>query len=307
MGSQLKNGCPLFLNIKKMKTIILLTCLLKLFTIEVKCQTQPDTLSYESKDASKVVKITLNDNSVLFGMIMDQNDSLIVFKTISGVQLAFNPIIIKETEFLKGDVHDGKYFRYDPSSSRLFFSSTARTPKAGSGYFSVYELLFPFISIAATDFFVINAGVSIVPGASDQLVFLSPKIRFYNSNSFCAAGGVLYINIPDDLDDAFLGYGVVTIGNQRSGLTVGYGTNLSNKSDNLSGLLILGGDVQISNSVKLISENYFPVGDADNEVIYSFGIRFFGENLSADLGLFGVTGESDGWPFLPWVGFSYNF
>ena len=290
-----------------MKTTIILTFLITLYTIRVNSQIQPDTLSYEPKDTLKVVKVTLNDNSVLFGKIVDQTDSLIVFNTISGIVLTFDPEIIKEIEYLKGQISDGKYFRYDPSGSRLFFTATARTPKAGSGYFSVYELLFPFISIAATDFFVINAGVSIIPGASDQLIFLSPKIRFINSNSFCAAGGVLYINIPDDLDDAILGYGVVTIGNQRSGLTVGYGTNISDKGDGLNGLLILGGDVQLSNSVKLISENFFPIGNSGSEVIYSFGIRFFGENISADLGFFGVTGQTDGWPFLPWVGFSYNF
>ncbi len=71
--------------------------------------------------------------------------------------------------------------------------------------------------------------------------------------------------------------------------------------------LILGGDVQLSNSVKLISENYIPIGTEDGSLLYSFGIRFFGDNLSADLGFFGVTEETEGWPFAPWVGFAYNF
>lgn len=262
----------------------------------------------EQVDSSKIVKITLTDNSVLIGKILSRNDSIIVFKSTSGLQAEIKSDLIKETEYLRGEIQNGKYIRYDPSGSRLFFSSTARTPKAGSGYFSVYELLFPFFSISATDFLMISGGISIIPGATEQLIFIAPKIRFFNSENFCAAGGVLYINIPDDVDDAFLGYGVFTIGTKRGGFTVGYGTNISNNGgDDLSGLLILGGDVQLSNSVKLISENYIPIGTDESNIIYSFGIRFFGDNISADLGFFGVTEESSGWPFIPWVGFSYNF
>jgi hypothetical protein len=262
----------------------------------------------EKIDSLKIVRITLNDNSVLIGKILSSNDSIVVFKSTSGLQAEIKPEMIKETEYLKGEIQDGKYVRYDPSSSRLFFSSTARTPKAGSGYFSVYELLFPFFSISATDFLMLSGGISIVPGASEQLIFLAPKVRFFNSDNFCAAGGVLYINIPEDVDDSFLGYGVFTVGTQRAGFTIGYGTNISSEGDDdLSGLLILGGDVQLSNSVKLISENYIPIGTDESTFIYSFGIRFFGDNLSADLGLFGVTEETEGWPFVPWVGFTYNF
>jgi hypothetical protein len=259
-------------------------------------------------DTLKIVKITLTDNSVLIGKILQQSDSLVIFKSTAGLVVELKPELIKETEYLKGEIQNGKYVRYDPSGSRLFFSSTARTPKAGSGYFSVYELLFPFFSISATDFLMISGGMSIVPGASGQIIFIAPKIRFFNSENFCAAGGILYINIPDDVDDVILGYGVVTLGTQRAGFTIGYGSNISGNSDeDLAGILILGGDVQLSNSVKLISENYIPIGIEGGSLLYSFGIRFFGDNLSADLGFFGVTEETEGWPFAPWVGFAYNF
>lgn len=271
-------------------------------------QQELDSVVTRELDTLKLIKITLIDNSVLFGQILVESDTLIEFKSSSGLMVEIKPQLIKETEYLKGELQDGKYVRYDPSSSRLFFAPTARTPKAGSGYFSVYEILFPFFSIAATDFLILNAGMSIIPGSSEQLIFVSPKIRFFNSENFCAAGGLLYINIPDDVEDAILGYGVITLGTQRAGFTIGYGSNILGESDgDLAGLLILGGDVQLSNSVKLISENYIPVGSDDGAVIYSFGIRFFGDNLSADLGFFGVTEETDGWPFIPWVCFAYNF
>jgi hypothetical protein len=63
----------------------------------------------------------------------------------------------------------------------------------------------------------------------------------------------------------------------------------------------------VSNSVALVSENWIPVG-SDVQIL-SFGFRFFGEHLAADLAYFyPVTKtESEGFPFLPWSGFTYNF
>ena len=36
--------------------------------------------------------------------------------------------------------------------------------------------------------------------------------------------------------------------------------------------------------------------------------RFFGENLAADFSLLALVGEdTSGFPFVPWIGFAYNF
>lgn len=292
-----------------MKKIISYTLIQVLMQINFAfAQLDKDSVMASELDTSKVVKITLTDNSVLFGQILAESDTLTEFKSSAGLLISIKPNIIKEKEYLKGETIDGKYIRYDPSNSRLFFFPTARTAKAGSGYFSDYELLFPFLSISVTDFIVLSGGMSILPGASEQLIFIAPKVRFFNSENFCASGGLLYINIPEEVDNVALGYGVITIGSQKAGLSLGYGTQISSSSeDDLTGLVIIGGDIQVSNSVKLMSENYIPVGIEDMDIVYSFGVRFFGDNLSVDLGFFGVTAETRGWPFIPWVGFAYNF
>jgi hypothetical protein len=70
--------------------------------------------------------------------------------------------------------------------------------------------------------------------------------------------------------------------------------------------LVIGGEVQLSNSIKLITENWFPP-KMDGGLV-SFGIRFFGESIAGDFGLMRSTNSSSsGFPFLPWVGFVYNF
>ena len=292
-----------------MKKIISFTLIQVLMQINFAfAQLDKDSVIASELDTSKVVKITLTDNSVLFGQILAESDTLTEFKFSAGLLISIKPNIIKEKEYLKGETIDGEYIRYDPSNSRLFFFPTARTAKAGSGYFSDYELLFPFLSISVTDFIVLSGGMSILPGASEQLIFIAPKVRFFNSENFCASGGLLYINIPEEVDNVALGYGVITIGSQKAGLGLGYGTQISSSSEeDLTGLVIIGGDIQVSNSVKLMSENYIPVGIEDMDIVYSFGVRFFGDNLSVDLGFFGVTAETRGWPFIPWVGFAYSF
>ena len=82
---------------------------------------------------------------------------------------------------------------------------------------------------------------------------------------------------------------------------------MPNKPNDLSGLFIVGGDIQISDFIKLISENYLLLEEEGATVVYSSGVRFFGENLALDIGFFGAIDSSKGWPFLPWVSFSYNF
>ena len=83
---------------------------------------EPDTL--------KIIKLTLSDNSILFGQILAESDTLIEFRSFAGLFIKFKPELIKEREYLKGETIDGKYIRYDPSNSRLFFFPTARTPNA---------------------------------------------------------------------------------------------------------------------------------------------------------------------------------
>ena len=70
--------------------------------------------------------------------------------------------------------------------------------------------------------------------------------------------------------------------------------------------LMVGGEIQVSNSVKFITENWkFP--DAE-DLLVSFAIRFFGEHLAADFGLLTTTGKVEiGFRFIPWIGFAYNF
>jgi hypothetical protein len=260
-------------------------------------------------DSLRIVKITLVDSTISIGTILNKSDSSILFQSLTNLVFKINIDRIKEIDYINHDSTLTHQASTNPGSSRLFFSPTARTLKAGSGYISFHEVFFPFISIAAADIIELAGGISIYPAGDKQYYFLSSKFQIYNSQNISASTGLVYLSIFNKSNDgALLGYGIVTLGNERKGVTLGYGLNLwPQKKNDLSGLFMVGGDIQVSDYIKLISENFLLIEAEGTTLVYSSGVRFFGENLAADIGFFGAIDSTKGWPFLPWVSFSYNF
>lgn len=292
-----------------MKNILLLSILLSQLLIRLTfAQIENNSTFFIKPDSSKIVKITFTDSTFSIGTILNKSDTSILFKSLSDLIFTVRTGRIKEINYAYNDSVINKHSRNNPGKSRLFFSPTARTLEAGKGYFSVHEVFFPFISIAAADIIELDGGISVYPEGDKNYYFLGSKFQFYSSKNISAAAGLAYLGIFKKSDVALLGYGIVTLSNEEMGVTLGYGSNLLHQRKNdLSGLFIVGGDILISDFVKLISENYLLLEGDRTTVVYSSGVRFFGENLAADIGFFGAIDSSKGWPFLPWISFSINF
>jgi len=262
---------------------------------------QQDTTTHE------LIRLYLLDGSEVIGNIVDEDSISINFKTVSSIAMAIPKMQVKSREFLQGNVTAGEYIRTDPNDTRLFFAPTARSLKPGKGYFSTYEIFFPFIAVGVSKYITLAGGMSIFPGAEGQLYYFAPKVTPIQKENFSAAGGLLYLNATSS-NSSGVGfyYAVGTYGTQKAALTFGlgwgfYGSEIANKP-----IVMLGGELRVSNSIKFISENWIPPNS--DVALLSFGIRFFGDNLAADLGFIHPSGsEMDGFPFIPWVGFAYNF
>ncbi len=193
----------------------------------------------------------------------------------------------------------------DPTYTRLFFTPTAFTLRAGEGYFSVYEVIFPSLTVGLTGFADIAGGVSMAPGASDQFFYLAPKLKFFHQGNFAVAAGAIYTApLKEFSGGGGFVYGVFTVGNRNSSFTFGLAwpfikTDISDKS-----VILLGGSLPLSRNLKFITENYiFPGGSS----LLSGGFRFYTGKLSVDFALAYPTGQHGGFPFIPWLGFSYKF
>jgi hypothetical protein len=256
---------------------------------------------------SLITKVELKDGSSLIGTLISEDSLGVDFRTLGGVTARITHTQIrykfpyKESAGTPKDSMQRKMI-IDPNRSRLFLMPTARPIGSGNGYFSAYEIFFPTLAFGLGNNVSLAGGMSIFPGSSDQLLYFAPKVTLLNSSTLSLAVGGLYIGTGGNNDGTSMFYGAVTLGNEKSSLTIA--ARIPTEQDQNS-LFVIGGELQTSSSVKFITENWI----YSNSILYSFGIRFFGEKLSADLG-FVRAGESyggNGFPFLPWLGFSYNF
>ena len=258
-------------------------------------------------DGAETNKLILNDGSeLLVNLKRARNDTLIV-TMLNGLQLEIPDDKILDLERSSVEKVEGTFYRKDPNRSRLLFAPTAHKLEQGSGYLADYFIFFPTIAYGITDFLSLSGGMSLIPGADSQLLYFAPKLTFSVAPSFGVAAGFLYLAIPGETENLTLGYAVATSGDHRRSLTLGSGFSLTPDVD-AGFILLAGGQTQISKNAKLISENWLFTGD-ETTLLFSGGVRFFGERLAVDLALVSSEEafEGDGFPLMPWVDFSVFF
>ncbi len=289
-----------------------------------------------SAQAPDVRRIVLVDGTILVGVVVDESADPVVIRAENGIEQRIpQSQIVEITELL-----DGRFTRYDPARTRLFFSPTARSLGAGTKRFSAYYL-FPSLALGVSDHVDLSVG-STIPFVSSEGVFLglngNVKATLVEQDGFGAAvGGSLVVPIStEDTTPGAVGtvYALSTIGGDTGAVTLGaYGFYLLSFDENVDSdfgdgvALLLGLERQISDRFKLISENYLvlaffeesqgfdPNTGADitsrsTEALFGTlsGVRFFGDRLAADIAvaLGAYEGEFSTVP-IPYLGMSYTF
>ena len=263
----------------------------------------------DTSQAKPLERIVLKDGSEIVGHVESETETTLVVRTLSDVVSSIPKAQITSRGPVSGYVEGTAYFRKDPNGTRLFFGPTARTLSAGQGYFSVYEIFFPAVGVGVTDWLDLSGGLSLFPGASEQLYYLSAKVAPIQLRNLDVAAGVVFLNVtgnPEDFDGAGILHVIGTYGSEKAALTAGVGWGFSGSDIENNPVFILGAELRVSHSIKLISENWFP--PSSDVQLLSIGLRFFGERLAADFGLWFPAGsEPSGFPLVPWIGFAYNF
>lgn len=271
---------------------------------------------YASEEAlsDSPVSISLNDGSKLMGEIVQENDSTITIVTLSGLEVEVPGSSIISIKQTRGRLVNGMFHRFDPNYSRLMFAPTGRPLRKGEGYFSDYYVSFPGISYGFTDQISVMAGFSVIPGLglTEQLKYIAPRFGFQTSDEFAVSVGAIYVSIEDVA--AGIAFGVGTIGRQDKSFTAGIGLGYTSEEEEDfkfadHPIIMMGGNIRLSNSIALVSENWFVTGkDFDiGQQPLGVAVRFFGDRLAADVGVI-IVGEflKEGFP-IPWLSFVYNF
>ena len=204
----------------------------------------------------------------------------------------------------------------DPNYSRLLFAPTARPLARGDGHFADYELVFPGVAYGITDNLSLGGGISVIPGLGlrEQVFYVAPKLGWNLGGKGAVAVGGFFAQAGGwddyDGDDAVaVGYAIGTLGGRDRSLSLGVGAMKDLNGGRVTPLLMLGGSATVARHVALVGESWLHLGETfeAREQALGLGVRFFGERLSADVGVILVADLWDeGFP-VPWGSISYHF
>ncbi len=258
-------------------------------------------------DSVGVVTLRLSDGSELTGRVVAADDTSLVLVTAAGLRVVVPGSAVRSWTRVAGRMRRGQFQVADPNTTRLFFGSTARTLRQGSGYFADYYLFFPIAGYGVHDRFMLSGGLSILPGASTQLFYIAPKIALVRQPTLNLALGGFYATVPGERDPALgAGYAVVTLGPEDGAVTLLAGYPFTTEDLAPEPVVLLGGEVRVGGRTKFLVEAWkLPEVDV---VPTLFGLRWFGNKLAVDFGLaYFIGGEVEGLPFFPWVDFAVNW
>ena len=257
-------------------------------------------------DVASYSQVDLRNGGTLFGRLLERGERVRLLLE-DGDTIDLPASQVERVREVRGSMVDGRFFRADPNETRLFFGPTARTIPAGDAYLGVFELYLPFLAYGVTDRITLAGGAPLVFGDDLPLIlYLAPKLQLVRTDQVTASVGSLSFLLPDEEESLGVVYAVATAesGDGMSSFTFGGGWGYAEGEVADDAVIMLGGDLRTSRSIKLLSENYFFTGE-DIQLL-SFGLRFVGERLSADLGLaLPVDGEIE--IALPLVNFVYSF
>ncbi len=284
------------------------------FTAPLRAQADADVRSrLRPPDSSHVQVIQTRDGVTLVGRILSVSDEEIRFQSSIGRSDIPIANIARIREVPASSMHGDGYWPPIPTATRLFVGPTGRTLPSGVGYIADHELIFPSVAYGVTDRVTVGGGVSLIPcGGRDcnQILYFTPKVGVVESENAHLAVGALVLRAVGFEDSgvsstAGILYGVGTFGSADRSLTLGLGYGFVGSSLADKPAISIGGEFRLARHVSLLSENYALPGLGDP--IVSYGVRFFNERFSLDLGWVNVLSGDAIFPGLPLVGFAYHW
>ncbi len=248
--------------------------------------------------------VELVDGSVLYARIADGSEGdRVVIVTSGGARLEMDRAQIRTIRRATGQVVRGEYWPDDASGTRLFFTATGRSLRAGEAYVGSYLIVLPFIAVGITDWLTFAAGAPLLIGEVEPF-YVAPKLRLVGTPSAELSVGTLAFFVKDE-DAVGIAYGVGTFGTRDAALTLGLGFGYSGADFSSQPVAMIGGETRVSRRIKLLTENYFLPGETG--LVFSGGLRFLGDRLSTDVGVAGAAGDGDAGCCVPLINFSYAF
>jgi hypothetical protein len=264
-------------------------------------------------DSTKVQVMRLRDGSSIVGRVTEAGADTVRFTTNGGTLSIARLDIAELREVDRSSMRRGEVLPANPNATRLLFAPTGRMLAKGEGYFNDTYLFLLSVHGGVTSRFTLGGGMSVLPldDFTDNVLFVTPKVGVLASPKLNIAVGALagFVGgFVDDGENASFGviYAVGTAGSPDASITFGTGLAYAGGSFADAPVAMLGAETRLGRRVAFVTENYLIPYDDANAVI-SYGLRFFGEKLSADLAFWNVPGKDLVFPGIPYVAFSVKF
>ena len=274
-----------------------------------------------SQDTQTVTIIT-TDGSEIIGSIIEETDIEYKIATPAGLTVAIPKSAVFKIKKFEGLVKEGKLFRPDPNKSMYLFAPSAFPIETGNKYCRDFCVFFPSINYGVNNIISLQAGFVWVPSLKLENIPLigSIKATVFQKDKIGLAGGVMYVRIPDfseDNDDfstsgggGFL-FATGTYGDRfnHGSLLVGWGYGHYDGDWDLMErpIVVLAGNFRVSNTITIITENWFPPDLEFGQFPFMVAARFFGERIAVDIGAIIIIDVlKEGLP-IPIINFTYHF
>jgi len=257
-----------------------------------------------------LLQLRLSNGEQYVGTIVAAEADSVTLQAASGTRIRLARAQVVAVGPARGSMRGAAFWPEDPNRTRLFFSPTGRSLRAGDGYFGVYELFIPFLAYGVTDRIILAGGSPFYLALTGEItppIYFAPKVQLVRTAGCDGSVGGLMLVIPEDDETYTLGilYGVGTFGSSDRSVSAGLGWGYVEDEISSRPIAMIGGETRVGRYTKLMTENVFAPGE--DGVILSGGMRFFGSRLSADAGLIGFVGSNDTECCFPLVNFVYNF
>jgi len=277
------------------KTLII--CLLTFSFNNLFSQTETDSLKQE-----QIVVIKMKNGDEYKGTTSKRDGEIIVLKTVNG---EINLIASKVSAIEDYD-YEGKFEFANSHDTRYFFGPSGIPIKKGKGYYQNILVTTNFFNYGVTKNISIGGGFEFITAVTGSPIwFLTPKVGFVVSDNIHVGGGFIMagfsglgFNISDGT--ATLGYGVFTLGESETNLSIGAGYGLLEGELSDYPAIMISGTHRITKSIALLSENYV----IPNSFYFGIhGIRILSKKNSFDIGAIVIPEIGNEIPALPYVGY----
>ena len=273
----------------------------------------PKPVAIRVADSTQVQVVRLRNGSSIVGRVTEMDADTVRFAAIGGTLALPRSEIVELREIAKSAMRNGEVLPVNPNATRLFFAPTGRMLAKGEGYFNDTYLFLMSVQGGLSSRFNLGGGLSVLPldNFADNALFITPKIGVFASPKFNLAVGALagFVGgLMDEGEDASFGvlYGVGTVGSPDASIT--FGTGLAYAAGQFADrpVAMLGAETRLGRRVSFVTENYL-IPNNDVTAVIPYGLRFFGDKLSADLAFWNAPGQEMVFPGIPYVAFSVKF